>query len=101
MGNDKAQLVEQHIRAYQSRLKRIDELWEQAQEKATTQPCNAKDDAELSIYKKQRELLRQKTDEIKTIHIDNWRDETLQSAGPMAVWDIVAQSLEDFIERRE
>ena len=39
--------------------------------------------------------------EIKSIDTKNWREDTVQNAGPMAVWDILAQKLEDFVERHE
>lgn len=100
MSNHKEQLVEQHIRQYQSRLKHIDELYQRAKMAAAVNE-SSEVETDLANYARQRELLRQKTDEIKTMHIDNWREETLLNAGPMAVWDIVAQSLEDFIERHE
>ncbi len=39
--------------------------------------------------------------EIKSMPVEHWREETVQKAGPMAIWDILAQKLEDFIERHE
>jgi len=33
--------------------------------------------------------------------LENWREDTVQSSGPMAIWDIFAQKLEDFVERHE
>jgi len=45
--------------------------------------------------------LQRQADAIKTMPTKNWREETVQSAGPMAIWDILAQQLEDFVERHE
>lgn len=97
----KEQLIEQHVREYESRLRHIDELYARAHE-ATEDLHHTHDSrTELIDYDQQREELRRKTDEIKTMHADQWREETLQSAGPMAIWDVLAQKLEDFIERHE
>ena len=97
----KEQLIDQHIREYESRLKHIDELYERAQ-KATEHLDDAdKSRAELKDYQAQLSLLKETTDEIKTMPLDKWREETVRSAGPMAIWDILAQKLESFLERHE
>jgi len=49
----------------------------------------------------QRALLQETTDSFKTMPLDRWREATARNAGPMAVWDILAQKLEDFVERHE
>ena len=94
----KEQLIEQHIREYESRIKHIDELYERAQQAAAeleqAQP-------ELREIEAQRKLLKETTEEIKAMSPDRWREETVRNAGPMAVWDILAQKLEDFVERHE
>jgi hypothetical protein len=33
--------------------------------------------------------------------VEKWREETVQNAGPMAIWDILAQKLENFLERHD
>ncbi len=97
----KEQLIDQHIREYESRLKHIDELYERAH-KATEHLHDEHDTrSELKDYEEQRQKLKQKADEIKTMPIQNWREETVQTAGPMAIWDILAQKLEDFLERHD
>ena len=97
----KEQLIDQHIREYESRLKHIDELYERAH-KATEHLDDEHDTrSELQDYAAQRSQLPQNADEIKTMPVDKWRQETVQSAGPMAIWDILAQKLEDFLERHE
>ena len=97
----KEQLIEQHIREYESRMKHIDELYERAHQ--ATENLGAADDTQsrLNELSAQRALLRETTDSIKTMPLDNWREATLRNAGPMAVWDILAQKLEDFVERHE
>lgn len=97
----KEQLIDQHIREYESRLKHIDELYQRAHE-ATEHLDEAHDSrSELRDIEVQRQQLQSKADQIKTMPVKNWRDETVQNAGPMAIWDILAQKIEDFIERHE
>ena len=97
----KEQLIDQHIREYESRLKHIDELYDRAH--SATEHLDEDHDtrAELKDYATQRSRLQQQADEVKTMPVANWREETVQNAGPMAIWDILAQKLEDFIERHE
>ena len=95
----KEQLIDQHIREYESRLKHIDELYEQAREATEHLHDEHESHDELRSYAEQRAQLPKDADEIKTMPVENWRQETAQSAGPMAIWDILAQKLEDFLER--
>jgi len=95
----KEQLIEQHIREYESRLRHIDELYERARQAAGQTPASGVADDELKDLKAQLSLLRETTQKIRTMPTDEWRSATARAAGPMAIWDIVAQKLEDFIER--
>ena len=97
----KEQLIEQHIHEYESRLKHIDELYQRAHQVADR--LDEAQDAKpgLSELAAQRALLQQTTDSLKKMPLDQWREATIRSAGPMAIWDILAQQLEDFIERHE
>jgi len=97
----KEQLIEQHIREYESRLKHIDELYQRAREAAGHPDAETGPGSELRDLQAQLALLRETTEEIKAMPVDRWREETARSAGPMAIWDIVAQKLESFIERHE
>ncbi len=95
----KEQLIDQHIREYESRLKHIDELYQQAREATEHLHDEHESRAELQAYAEQRAKLPDDAEAIKTMPVENWRQETTQSAGPMAIWDILAQKLEDFLER--
>ena len=97
----KEQLIEQHIREYESRLKHIDELYQRAQQAAGHPEPSDASGAELKDLQAQLSLLRDTTRHIKAMPLEKWRSETMQSAGPMAIWDVIAQKLEDFIERHE
>ena len=99
--SNKEQLIEQHVREYESRLRHIDELYERARQAAEAHDEPDVAHSGLKDLASQRELLQKTTDHVKSIEMDHWREETIQSAGPMAIWDILAQKLEDFIERHE
>lgn len=98
---NKEQLVERHILEYQSRLKHIAELAERAELAAIDFDAEHEARLELQKYQKELDLLRHKAGDIKNMSVEKWREETKQSAGPMAIWDILAQNLEDFVERHE
>ena len=99
--SNKEHLIEQHILAYESRLKHIDELYQRAHDAAEQLDETHDAHSELKDYKTQHQQLQQEADEIKSMSLDQWREETVRSAGPMAIWDIFAQKLEDFVERHE
>jgi hypothetical protein len=101
--NNKEHLIEQHIREYESRMKHIDELYDRAHQAAGQADEATDKHVGLKKLDAQRELLQHTTDHIKSIPIDHdhWREATVRNAGPMAVWDILAQKLEDFVERHE
>ena len=94
-------LVGEHIRAYESRLKHIDELFERAQKASEELDDDHALKSELKQYAHQRSELVKETERVKTMPVENWRKEILQSSGPMAVWDVLAQKLEDLTERLE
>lgn len=97
----KEQLIDQHIREYESRLKHIDELYERAHKATEHLDDEHETRSELKGLAEQRAQLPQDANEIKTMPVENWRKETVQNAGPMAIWDIIAQKLEDLLERHE
>jgi len=94
----KEQLIDQHIREYESRLKHIDELYERAHKATEHLDDEHESRSELKWFEERRSNVE---DAIDTMPIKNWREETVKKAGPMAIWDIVAQQLEDFLERHE
>jgi aryl carrier-like protein len=97
----KEHLIEQHILEYESRMRRIDELYQRAHEAVADKGEEVEAQEHLREIAAQRSLLREGTDEIRSMPLDHWREDTIRDAGPMAVWDILAQKLEDFVERHE
>ena len=97
----KEELITQHIREYESRLKHIDELYDRA-EKATAHLDEEHESrSELGHLATERQKLQQESDNLQTMSVEHWREDSIQQAGPMAIWDILAQKLENFIERHE
>lgn len=95
------QLIEQHIREYQSRMKRIDELLERAQKGISETGVPEATRAELEEASRGREKLATLYDELKLTSTENWRKEEILKSGPMGLWDAVAQQLEKLVERFE
>ena len=96
-----AQLVEQHIREHESRLKHIDELLERARTVVAGQTEASDTSAKLSAIAQERDKLASRLDDLRLRSIDDWREEELEKAGPMAAWDAVAMQLERLVEAIE
>lgn len=92
--SEKERLINQHILEYESRLKHIDELLAEAENKVE----NTHQD-ELNEIKNKREELSRYLSSAKTLSIDNWQKDEINMAGPMGVWDVVAQQLEKLVEK--
>ena len=82
------QLAEQHNRQYESQLKHIDEVMEQAQAKQT-------ENADLEELAKHRGELADYIEELKDKAPIKW----MEDGGPMVMWDIAAERIEELIER--
>jgi DNA repair exonuclease SbcCD ATPase subunit len=92
-------LVSEHIREYESRLKHIDELFERARQASEKLDEDHALKTELDEYAQQRADLAREAERIKKMPLDQWRKEMVKTSGPMAIWDILAQKLEDLTER--
>ena len=88
-------LVEQRILEYESRLKHVDELTWRADDAAKEQGL----DKELRELIKERDRLASHVERMKLRSLEEWDKEELAQAGPMGVWDALAQQLEKLIER--
>lgn len=91
------QLIEQHVREYESRLKHIDELMEQAGRKGASPDTHT----ELAEIQEKREELAGHVEELKRKQMEDWQEQEIEKAGPMGVWDVIAQKLERLVERLE
>jgi len=92
-----SQLVEQHIRQYESHLTQIDELIARANKASI--PTEVHD--EFAALKEKRDALAEEVAALKQKPIEDWRKEDipLASLGPMVMWGIVAQQLERLVKR--
>ena len=91
-------LVEQHIAEYESRLVHMDEL---VQRVSKTAGVGQELDSELQALIKERDRLTSHVEQMKLRSLEDWDKEELALAGPMGVWDALAQQLEKLVERLE
>lgn len=83
-------LIEQHIKEHESRLKHIDELIQLAEQTGDKQSIEKLDE------------LRREQGKMGD-YIEQFREKSpeqfMESAGPMVMWELVAQRLEKLIEK--
>ncbi len=95
----KTQMVDQHILQYESHLKHIDELLERAHRLAAVCP-ELELHEHLAHIKPERDRLANVVTAVRHSPAEKV-DKHLAAIGPMAIWDIIAQDLENLIERFE
>lgn len=91
-------LRSEHISRYEARLKHLDELLERAHQ---TKIEAAEHETELKDITGKRKELAAYVDEMRLKDLEHWKEEEIEKAGPMALWDAVAQQLEKLVERLE
>ena len=95
-------LIEQHIIEYESRLKHIDEMLQRAKEAAGPEDEQQEvSDAGLTALERDRQTLSGQLDELKTQPAEYWQKKGFEKAGPLGMWDTVAQKVESLVERLE
>jgi len=94
-------LVNQHIREYESRLKHIDELFAKAKEELVENNKDSEIKAKFEDLLRQRNDLAKPLDAYPSIDAKNWRKEEISTAGPLSPWVVIAEQLENLIERFE
>ena len=92
-------LVEQHIREYESRLKHVNELFNKAQKVSESLDQGHELHSELKLYSEQQNEIARQAAELKKLPFAHWREDMIRSSGPLGVIDVLAQKLEDLIER--
>ncbi len=95
----KEHLIEQRVLEYESRLKHIDELIDHAENHVETKQLSSEVEDELKMIKSMRDQLADRREYIDELSSSNWQSETIEHAGPMAIWDTVAQKIEMLIEK--
>ena len=84
------QLAEQHIVEHQSRMKHIDELMEKAE-----QAGDEESKEELAELKEKQTEMGDYIEQLK----EKSPEQLMETAGPMVMWELVAQRLEKLIEK--
>jgi hypothetical protein len=92
-----AHIAEQHIIEFESRLKHIDELIVRANEDVTGKEHDLV--SELKELTSKREELAGHIEKMRLKSPEDWGEKEIEKAGPMGVWDAVAQQLEKLVER--
>ncbi len=94
-------LAEQRIKEYDLRLKHLDEVLEHAEKKLAQSPAEAETSAQLEKLKQNRDKLACWLDETRCKPPESWREAEIMKAGPMGIWDAIAQQVEKLAERIE
>ena len=94
---NKDQLVDQHIREYEARLKHIDELMNQARKSIAATAAPDEVHEEFLSLQTDREQLDSHLEDMQKKSAEQWA----AKGGPMVLWDIVAERLEHLVERLE
>lgn len=91
-------LRSEHISRYQAQLKHLDQLLERVRHvKIET----AEHETELKEITGKREELAKYVSDMEHIDVEDWQEEEIEKAGPMGLWDSIAQQLEKLVERLE
>jgi len=91
-------LAERHIIEHESHLKRIDELLARGEKLAAEEAECDQLGMELTEIQDDREKLSEHIQELKKAPAEYWQKRSFEKAGPMGVWDAVAQRLEGVLE---
>lgn len=94
-------IADQRIGEYDMRMHHLDELLGLAEKKVNQSPEQIEAAAQLEKLKQERDRLANWLEGTKSKSLENWREEEIIKAGPMGIWDAVAQQLEKLIERIE
>lgn len=94
-------LADQRIREYDLRLRHVDELVEHAEKKLAQTPEETELAELLKKLKENRDKLACWLDEAKCKPPESWRKDEIMKAGPMGIWDSIAQQVEKLVERLE
>tara|TARA_R110002167_G_C12481527_1_gene634652 strand:+ start:121 stop:423 length:303 start_codon:yes stop_codon:yes gene_type:complete len=92
-------LVEQNIERYESHLKHIDELFEQASKGKNASPEHADIHAQIANLKGERDKFAKHIDGLKQGTIADFEENMIEKSGPMGIWDALALQLEKLVER--
>ena len=93
---DSSDLIEQQIAKHEAHLKRIDELFEKADEVSSEPP-----DPLLAALKRERDQLSTLLAQMRGEATETWQEAADRHFGPLAIWEALARVLERTIESHE
>lgn len=96
-----SQLAEQNVARYEARLKYIDELLERSSKGVAKRSHPADIHSQITNLKGERDRLAKHIETLKQESAADIEKKIAESAGPMGVWDALAQQLEKLVERIE
>ena len=94
-------LMQQNVMEYESRLKHFDKLIERAHQGIGKGPEHSEIRNSLERLTQERDRCSGWIDELRLKPLENWREEEIEMAGPMGIWDAMGQQLEKLVERIE
>ena len=98
---DTNHLMQQNIMEYESRLKHLDKLLERAHQGVGKGPEHSEIRSSLERLKQERDRFSAWIEERRLKSLENWREEEIEMAGPMGIWDVMGQQLEKLVESIE
>lgn len=93
--------LERRINQYQANLRHIDELLSRAKEGAARMPAQSDVRARLEQAQSEREKISAHLEALRRMSSEQFSEQLIEQAGPMGVWDAVAEDLEKLVERVE
>ena len=96
-----SQLAEQNIERYEAHLKYIDKLLERSSKGVANKPQQVDIHSQITNLKGERDRFAKHIETLKQESAADIEKKIAESAGPMGVWDALAQQLEKLVERVE
>lgn len=91
----------QRINQYQANLQHIDELLSRAKKGAAALAGESDVQARLAKAQRDRETASAHLEALKRMSSEQFSEQLIEKAGPMGIWDAVAEDLEKLVEHVE
>lgn len=93
--------LEQRLNQYAANLRHIDDLLSRAKQGAAGMPAHSDIHAQVEKAKSDRDKVSAHLEKLRKMSSEQFSEELIKQAGPMGVWDAVAEDLERLVERFE
>lgn len=91
--------AEHRVQEYEVRMRRVDELLEQARREADRDPAGGARRQRLEEITRERERLTLELDALRLASPERPGSEEIRAAGPTGAWDALAQQIERLVEK--